>query len=120
MSTFFFPLFSNNRSDEIILTGDQWNRIIAVDAHGNSLHNELTFPFKTNPNIKIDVIMEKRGILLKGTPEAVQAAKQHIGRALEKLPLSVDKYVPHVACLPICVKTKKMTISYNCLHPAVH
>ena len=66
---------------------------MVVDGHGNSLYLELTQPFKGNPNISIQPVMDKQGILLTGTPEAVQAAKEHIGRALEKQ-LSVDKYAP--------------------------
>ena len=66
-----------------------------ADSHGNSPYNELTLPFEGNPNISIQPGVDKQGILLNGTHEAVQAAKKHIGRALDKQ-LSVDTYVPHV------------------------
>ena len=71
-----------------------------ADSLGNSIFNELTLPFKGNPNISIQPVVVKQGILLHGTYKAVQAAKEHFGRALDKQ-LSVDKYVPRVCLIPL-------------------
>ena len=88
----YFYIFRNKSSSEIPLTTDQWNQFFVVDSHGNSLYLEITLPFKANPNISIQPVMDRQVILLTGTQEVVQIAKEHIGKALEKQ-LSVDKCV---------------------------
>ena len=74
----------------ITCSPEQWNRLLTVDAVGNSLFQELTYPFKSNPNVQIQPLYEKQVIVVTGAIEAVTIAKEHIEKGLIK-DTSVDK-----------------------------
>ena len=77
----------------ITCSPEQWNRLLTVDTGGNSLFQELMFPFQSNPNVQIQPVYEKQVIVITGASEAVTVAKEHIERGLTK-DISIDKYVP--------------------------
>ena len=58
--------------------------MLTVDAVGNSLFQELTYPFKSNPNVQIQPVYEKQVIVITGASEAVTNAKEHIEKGLMK------------------------------------
>ena len=76
----------------ITCSPEQWNRLLTVDAGGNSLFQELCFPFKSNPNVHIQPVYEKQVIIITGASEAVVTAKEYVEKGLPK-DISMDKYV---------------------------
>ena len=58
--------------------------MLTVDAVGNSLFQELTYPFKSNPNVQIQPVYDKQVIVISGASEAVTNAKEHIEKGLMK------------------------------------
>ena len=82
----------SSTTEVITCSPEQWNRLLTVDAAGNTLFNELTFPLKANPNVQIRPVFEKQVIVITGVQEAVLVAKKLIEGSLIKH-VSVDKYV---------------------------
>lgn len=68
----------------ITCSPEQWNRLLTVDAVGNSLFQELVYPFKSNPNVQIQPLYERQVIVITGQNEAVKIAKECIEKGLTK------------------------------------
>ena len=66
------------------LKPDQWNKLMNVGPHGASLFQELIGPFKSNPNVAIEPIIDQLTIRFMGVHDAVWSAYRHIANQLNK------------------------------------
>ncbi len=73
------------------LQPSQWNQLMKVDHDGSSPYQQLSLPFKTNPNVKIEPVIEQHALRLVGTPEAVSTAYKHFADALNRELHMVDR-----------------------------
>ena len=60
------------------LSPAQWNQLMCVGPRGSSLFQKLVAPFKTNPNVSIQLQTEELAIYFVGVREAVSSAYQHV------------------------------------------
>lgn len=68
--------------EEVIeLTPEQWNLLTAIRTEC-SLYQELAQPFKTNPDIKIELLLEDVAIRFVGKQDAVKSAHGHFSTQL--------------------------------------
>jgi O-acetyl-ADP-ribose deacetylase (regulator of RNase III)/RNA recognition motif-containing protein len=75
----------------IQLRSAEWNLLTSVNPAGSSLYQELTEPFKTNPNVKIDLLPSKVAIQLTGQKDAVESAHCHFKSQLQgHIPIEVN------------------------------
>ena len=66
----------------IKLTSEQYNLLTAIRT-GSSLYQELSLPFKTNPNVKIELLLDDVAIRFKGKQDAVKSACGHFSTQLK-------------------------------------
>lgn len=68
----------------IKLSPGQWNLLTAIrNESTGSLYQELSEPFKFNPNVKIELLLEDVAIRFAGKPDAVKSAHGHISTQLK-------------------------------------
>ena len=79
------PLETPHNILELIqLKSAEWNLLTAVNPAGSSLYQELTEPFKTNPNVKIDLLPSEVAVRFSGQKEAVESAHNHFKSRLQR------------------------------------
>ena len=66
------------------LNQQQWNHLTIKRESGTMLLQEIIAPFKTNPNVKIELQVETCSIKICGVPDAVISAHDHITNQLHK------------------------------------
>ena len=66
------------------LQPDKWNKLMNVGPHGASLFQELIGPFKSNPNVTIQPLIDQLTIRFVGVRDAVWSAYSHIANQLNK------------------------------------
>ena len=66
----------------IQLNPPQWNLLIAMNSAKSNLFQELLQPFTANPDVKIDLDMDKAAIHFTGKPAAVQSAYTYFRNGL--------------------------------------
>ena len=66
------------------LDESQWNHLTNRDKSGTMILQEVIAPFKTNPNVDIQLQFESCGIKISGVPDAVISAYDHITGQLNK------------------------------------
>ena len=69
--------------DILHLTSEQCNQMTAIRT-GCSLYQELTLPFKANPNVRIELLLEEVSIKFEGTQDAVKSARDHFSSQLKQ------------------------------------
>ena len=62
----------------------QWNKLMLVGPHGSSSYQQLKSPFNTNPNVKIELLVDQQAVRFSGTSDAVFSAHRHFTDALNK------------------------------------
>ena len=68
----------------IQLTSSQCNLLTAVNSAGSSLYQELSDPFETNPNVKIELLLADVSVRFTGKQDAVDAAHSHFRTNLQR------------------------------------
>ncbi len=68
----------------MLLQPSQWNQLMRIDQDGSSLFQQLSLPFKTNPNVTIEPLIDQRSVRFRGVPEAVFSAHEHFADTLNK------------------------------------
>ena len=68
----------------IQLTSAQWNLLTAVNSAGSCLYQEVVQPFKTNPNVKVELLVDKVAIHFTGKQDAVESAHSHFSTNLQR------------------------------------
>lgn len=66
----------------IELSSGQWNLLTAIKTE-SSLYQELSKPFKSNPDVKIELLHEDVAIRFEGKPDAVKSAHSHFSTQLK-------------------------------------
>ena len=66
----------------IKLTSEQFNLLTAIGTD-SSLYQELSLPFKTNPNVKIELLLDDVAIRFEGKQDAVKSACGHFSTQLK-------------------------------------
>ena len=68
----------------IQLTSVQWNLLTAFDSAGSSLYQEVVQPFKTNPNVKVELLLDEVAVHFTGKQDAVESAHRHFNINLQR------------------------------------
>lgn len=68
--------------DVIKLTPGQWNLLTAIKTEC-SLYQELSQPFRTNPDVKIELLHEDVAIRFEGKQDSVRSAHGHFSTQLK-------------------------------------
>ena len=80
-----FPLETPPSNEELIqLESGEWNLLTTVNPTGSSLYQELTLPFKANPNVRIELLPVKVAVRLTGQKDAVESAHSHFKSQLQR------------------------------------
>lgn len=84
-----FALFSHSVGSAdtqqfLSLNSAQCRLLTAVNQVGSSLYQELTKPFNTNPNVKIDFLLAEMAIRFTGQRAAVESAHSHFKSQLQR------------------------------------
>ena len=66
------------------LQSDQWNQLMKVDDHGSNAFKDLIQPFKCNPCVQIQPVIDQLVVRFVGVQDAVCAAYKHVADALNK------------------------------------
>ena len=66
------------------LNQQQWNHLTNRHKSGTTILQEIIAPFETNPNVKIELQLDKCSIKICGGPDAVISAYDHITNQLNK------------------------------------
>ena len=74
------------------LQAEQWNQLMTVQTSGASLYQEVISPFQSNPNVKIEIMVDKCTIKFTGEPTAVNCAYEHVLKHLNKVLHVTDRY----------------------------
>ena len=75
---------SANTQELLPLTSAQCNLLTSVNPGGSSLYQGLTEPFKTNPNVKIDLLLAEMAVRFTGQRDAVESAHWHFRSQLQR------------------------------------
>ena len=67
----------------IRLTSAQCNLLTTVNSAGSSLYQEIAQPFKTNPNVKVELLLDEVAICFTGLHDAVESAYSHFRTSLQ-------------------------------------
>ena len=78
------PRVTGQEEKALLLQPGQWNQLMKINEHGSSVFQELIVPFKCNPNVQIQSIMDQLVIRFVGVQDAVLAAYKHVADALNK------------------------------------
>lgn len=62
----------------------QWNQLMKVEHDGSSHFQQLSAPFKTNPNVRIEPQINEHSLRFVGSCDAVISAYKHFSDALNK------------------------------------
>ena len=86
-------LFRLSKSKEgiqwIQLQPEQWNQLMTVQSAGKSRYQEIVFPFKSNPNVTVEILADRFMLKISGVPAAVSSVYEHVQNQLSKdLPIS--------------------------------
>ena len=68
--------------DSLQLSVESWNKLMTTHPNGGSLFQQLTQPFRSNPNVEIHTDMVALKVILLGFKVAVQDAMQAVASAL--------------------------------------
>ena len=68
----------------VSLDQNEWNHLTVMDKSGTMILHEVIAPFKTNPNVDIQLQFKSCGIKISGVPDAVDSAYDHITGQLNK------------------------------------
>ena len=79
--------FKNNAvdclfEDSLQLSVETWNKLMTTHPNGCSLFQQLTQPFRSNPNVEIHTDVVALKVILLGFKVAVQDAMQAVASAL--------------------------------------
>ena len=66
------------------LQPDQWNQLMRIGDHGSNAFQDLIQPFKCNPCVQIQPVMDQLVVRFIGVQDAVCAAYKHVADALNK------------------------------------
>ena len=75
---------STDAQETIELSSAQWNILTTVSSAGSSLYQELSQPFKTNPDVKVELLHEEVALQFTGKRDAVNAACGHFRTNLQR------------------------------------
>ena len=83
----------DNYEKVLKLDPNQWNTLMLVNPNsGTSLFQDVISPYKSNPNVIIQLVHENQSVKFSGKFDAVEDAYSTLKRQLNK-ELPVDKYV---------------------------
>lgn len=69
--------------EEMKLSSEQCNLLTAIRT-GSSLYQELCLPFKTNSNVKIELLLDEVAVRFEGKQDAVKSAHNHFSTQLKR------------------------------------
>jgi len=70
--------------DSLQLSVESWNKLMKSHPNGSSLFQQLTQPFRSNPNVEIHTDVVALRVIFLGSKIAVQDAMQAVASALYK------------------------------------
>ena len=80
----------SSATESIKLNPEQWNLLTAMNSAGSNLYQELSKPFVANPDVKIDLLIDKVTVVFTGKPAAVQSAWDYFRNGiLRQIPIDL-------------------------------
>ena len=77
------------------LPPEQWNQLMTVQTSGTSVYQDIIFPFRSNPNVKIEIEAGSCTLHITGEPNAVNSAYEHVLNHLSKELYVTDRYMTY-------------------------
>ena len=68
---------------------------MTVQTSGTSVYQDIIFPFRSNPNVKIEIEAGSCTLHITGEPNAVNSAYEHVLNHLSKELYVTDRYMTY-------------------------